>query len=333
MRAVDTLVTADPPAHDDYRNVGLRLFSKDTVDRLTPNIIELVNELVDSIAMHAEAEFVRDFAARLPGTVVCDEFGLPRADQPRFKTWTDGVIALLDPGISEEREVELVGLLIELFQYLDRHIQRAATEMPGRVIHTLATMMKRDGTAFSALERSWMLLTTFVGGNETTMNMLAMGMRKIATEPDLQSYLRRNPEKVPAFVEEMLRLEGSVQALLRVASTDLVIDGVTIPKGANVVLSSGSANRDEAHWDDPAAFRLDRKDGKSHLTFGYGRHSCVGMHLARRELNVAFTVLLTRLHNIQLSAPVSDIQQIPLPFHRAIDRLPVRFKSVNTSTP
>ena len=173
-----------------------------------------------------------------------------------------------------------------------------------------------------------MLLTTFVGGNETTMNMLAMGMRKIATEPALQSELRRNPLKIPAFVEEMLRLEGSVQALLRVAAKDLVIDGVAIPKGANVVLSSGSANRDERRWTDPEEFRLDRKDGKRHLTFGYGRHSCIGMHLARRELNIAFDALLKRLRNIVLSVPASEVHQVPLPFHRAVERLPVRFEAV-----
>jgi cytochrome P450 len=328
MRAVDTLVTSDPPEHDDYRNVGLRLFSNETVEKITPHIVRLVNELIDSIAARGEAEFVRDFAARVPGTVVCDEFGLPREDQPRFKDWTDAVIGLLDPGISEDGEVELVTRLIEMFQYLDRHIKRAATEMPGRVIHTLATMMKRDGTPFSSLERSWMLLTTFVGGNETTMNMLALGMRKIATEPALQSELRQNPHKISAFVEEMLRLEGSVQALLRVAAKDLVIDDVSIPKGANVVLSSGSANRDERRWSDPDSFRLDRKDGKRHLTFGYGRHSCIGMHLARRELNVAFEAILKRLRNIGLSIAASDVHQVPLPFHRAVERLPVRFEAV-----
>ena len=327
MSSVDTLVTADPPEHDDYRNVGLRLFPNEAVARITPQITTLVSELIDSIAARGEAEFLHDFAAKLPGTVVCDEFGLPRADQSRFKTWTDAVIGLLDPTISEDREVELVTHLIELFTYLDQHIRRAATEQPGRVIHTLATMFKRDGSPFSALERSWMLLTTFVGGNETTMNMLAMGMRRIATESELQAELRSHPDKIPAFVEEMLRLEGSVQALLRVATQDLVLHGVSIPKGANVVLCTGSANRDESRWSDPSMFRLDRKDGMRHLTFGYGRHSCVGMHLARREIVVAFTALLSRLRNIRLSVPGSEIHQVPLPFHRAIERLPIEFEA------
>jgi cytochrome P450 len=287
----------------------------------------LVDELIDSISGRNDVEFIRDFAARLPGTVVCDEFGLPRADQPRFKTWTDAVIGLLDPTISEEREVELVTHMIELFRYLDQHLQRAALEMPGRVIHTLATMTKRDGSSFSALERGWMLLTTFVGGNETTMNMLAMGMRRLATDQTMQSELRAHPEKISAFVEEMLRLEGSVQALLRVATRDIEISGTVIPKGANVALCSGSANRDEQQWDNAGEFRLDRKNGNRHVTFGYGRHSCIGMHLARRELNIAFKSLLKAFTNISLAVPAEQIHQVPLPFHRAITSLPVRLEA------
>jgi cytochrome P450 len=328
MQALNTLVTADPPEHDDYRNVGLQLFPQKTVDALTPHIESLVRDLVDSIASRTEVEFVREFAAKLPGTVVCDEFGLPRSDQPRFKTWTDAIIGLLSPDLSEDREVELIKHLIELFKYLEVHLKRAATEMPGRVVHVLATMMKRDGSPFTPLERSWMLLTTFVGGNETTMNMLAMGMRKLATDPSLQAQLRANTAAIQPFVEEMLRLEGSVQALLRVATRDIELEGVVIPKGSNVVLCSGSANRDERHWSDAETFRLDRKDGNRHLTFGYGRHSCIGMHLARRELNIAFRALLKRLGNITLAVPASEIEQVPLPFHRAIASLPVRFEVI-----
>jgi cytochrome P450 len=326
MKALDTLVTSDPPEHNDYRDMGMRLFPQKTVDELTPHITTLVNELIDSISGRGDIEFVQDFAARLPGTVVCDEFGLPREDQPRFKTWTDGIIALLSPGISEDREVELVLNMIEAFKYLERHLLRAATEMPGRVIHALATMTKRDGTEFTMLERSWMLLITFVGGNETTMNMLAMGMRKLATEPALQQELRVHPDRIPQFVEEMLRLEGSVQALLRVATRDLEFAGTHIPKGANVVLCSGSANRDEQRFNDPDSFRLDRKNTPRHMTFGYGRHACIGMHLARRELNIAFAALLARCKDIQLAGSPAEIEQLPLPFHRAINRLPIRFQ-------
>ena len=327
MRALNTFVSADPPEHDDQRAIGLRLFPNSTVEAMAPQIQKLVHELIDSIIDRETIEFVQDFAARLPGTVVCDEFGFPRADQARFKAWTDAAVGLLDPTISEQREVELVQQLIELFKYLESHMQRAATEMPGRVIHTLATSPKRDGAPFSMLERSWMLLTTFVGGNETTMNMLGMGMRKLAIDPALQAALRREPDKTAAFVEEILRLEGSVQSLLRVATSDLDVNGVKIPQGANVALCIGAANRDERQWPDPDAFKLDRPNGAKHLTFGYGRHSCIGIYLARRELVIAFRALLERTTHFELAAAADSIQQVPLPFHRGIVSLPIRWSA------
>jgi cytochrome P450 len=172
-----------------------------------------------------------------------------------------------------------------------------------------------------------MTLTTFVGGNETTMNMLTAGLRKLANTPELQAELRREPHKVPLFTEELLRLEGSVQALLRVATCDVEIDNVRIPKGANVVLCTGSANRDDAYWKDAAEFRLDRPNGRRHMTFGHGRHACIGMHLARQELNTAFRVLLERLNDIRLAIPDSAVEQVPLPFHRSVVALPLRFEA------
>ncbi|MET0657440.1 MAG: cytochrome P450 [Steroidobacteraceae bacterium] len=327
MRALQTLVTGDSPEHDDYRALGMGLFTPAKVEQLTPHIEARVHELIDEFASRGNVEFVNEFAARLPGSIVCDEFGLPQEDQPRFKEWTDAAIGLISPDITEDREVELVQKLIELFKYLEVHLKRNTQESTGRIINTLATMNKRDGTPFTFLERAWMTVNVFVGGNETTMNMLSAGLRKLATEPDLQNELRAAPDKIPQFTEEMLRLEGSVQALLRVATRDVEIDGATIPKGANVVLCTGSGNRDETFWEHADEFRLDRANGRRHMTFGQGRHVCIGMHLARRELNTAYRILLERLNNIRLAVPPGEIEQVPLPFHRSIVRLPLQFDS------
>lgn len=328
MEAVDTFITGDPPEHDDYRAIGVRLFDMRKVEEMTPHIERLVHELIDAFVARGEADFLHEFAAALPGTVVCDEFGFPRQDLPRFKTWMEAVIGMLTPGIDEDREVELIKHWIELFRYLDTHIKRAASEPSGRVIHALATLNKKDGTPFSMLERSWMATATFIGGNETTMNMLTAGMRRLALSAELQDGLRGDAAKIDRFVEELLRFEGSVQGLLRVATRDVELHGTLIPKGANVVLCVGAANRDEARWDDADAFRLDRPEGNRHLAFGYGRHACIGMQLARRELKIAFRVLLDRLREIRLAVPESEIVQLPLPFHRGVGNLPLRFSAI-----
>ncbi|MET0657342.1 MAG: cytochrome P450 [Steroidobacteraceae bacterium] len=326
MEVLDTLVTGDPPEHEHYRAVGVSLFNQKKVEELASAIERRVNEILDALGERTECDFVADFACWLPSSIVCDEFGLPPQDRQRFKTWTDSVFGLMVPGITEDEEVAHVETLIELFRYLEGHIVRAQSEPSGRVIHALATMPRKDGTAFSILERSWMAVATFVGGNDTTIGMLAAGVARLAKNPELQQLLRRDPGRMPNFVDELLRLESSVQSLMRVATRDVEVDGTVIPRGSNVLLCTASANRDEAHWPEPDAFKLDRPDARRHLGFGRGIHTCIGMHLARRELQIAFDVLLRRWHDIELTIDDVDSERVPLPFHRAYARLPVRFR-------
>ena len=325
MRAIDTLVTGDPPDHFDYRVVGNSLFPARKVTELVPAIERLVNQLIDDIIDRGEIEFVQDFASRLPGTIVCDEFGLPREDQPRFQSWINAVLGLMTPGISEEQEVALITQMIELFRYLQRHIEQVEHGPAGRVIHALATTPKRDGTPFSLLERCWMTGVTFIGGIASTISMLTSGVYRLAKDPALQYRLRAEPGLTLAFIEELLRLDGAVPAMLRVARRDIEIDGTLIPAGSNVVLSNASANRDETRWEAPDEFRLDRPDARRHIAFGHGTHSCIGMHLARREMQIAFDALLQRLDRIELAIPDDQIQRVPHPIFYAIARLPIRF--------
>lgn len=325
MSAVDTFVTSDPPAHDDYRAVGMKFFDPAKVERISSEIEALANQIIDEMPEGEVVDFVYSFAAQMQGRLLCKEFGVPLADLPQFKQWTDAVFEMMIPGLPEDREVELIKLMIAMFEYLDERLSRAGEEAPGTVLHTLANAKKRDGSPFTSIERRWMAFTAFSGGNDTTRNMMLSGIHKLATEPELQAELRDDPAKVSKFVEEILRLEGAVQGSPRVATRDVEIEGTLIPKGASVILCYGSANRDDVRWSEAESFRLDRADGNRHVAFGYGRHTCIGMHLARRELQIAFRVLLCRLDNIQLVIPEEGIRRIPHPYFRGIENLPITY--------
>jgi cytochrome P450 len=330
IEILDTLVTSDPPEHLEYRRLGMALFTPTLVREMTPGIESLVNGFIDNFIDETDVDFLKVFAGLLPATVIADEYGLPRADQPRFRSWTDAIILLESPGNSEEREIELVHTVIELFRYLEKHLQKAASVENAhkmRVMHSIATMNKRDGTPFSTLERCWLSLVTFVGGNETTINALMHGMHQLARDQVLQQTLRQQPDKIRPFVEEVLRLFPPVQALMRVATRDIDLYGVTIPKGAQVILSLTSANRDESCWQHPERFNLERRDASRQLAFGTGRHVCVGMHLARAELTVAFNALLKRLKRIELSVPEENINYLPLAFFRVLESLPIKIEA------
>jgi cytochrome P450 len=328
MEVVGTLVQSDPPRHDDYRRVGVNVFTPQRVEEITPHIAGIINELIDDFSGEREIDFVSRFAQLLPATVVCDEYGFPREDRARFKHWTDGIILIQTPGIAEDEEVELTHRIIECYRYLEKYIEKAAQNPSGRVLYSIATINRKDGTPFTMNERISMAIAVFVGGNETTVNMLASGIYRLATMPELQQALRDDPGKIPAFVEELLRLDGSVQALVREAARDTEFGGKQIAAGTPVILCTGSANRDESHWPEPDEFRLDRPRAQSHLTFGAGKHICIGAHVARRELNLAFRLLLERLGNIRLQNPDAPSPYLPLPYFRAIAELPIAFDPI-----
>jgi cytochrome P450 len=326
IKPVDTLVTSDPPMHDDYRRLGMSLFGPKRVALLQPKIEETVNSLIDGFIDEGRCDFVKQFAALLPATIICDEYRMPPEDRARFKHWTDAAIGIQTPGISEEEEAEFSERLIKLFYYLEACLKAAADGEPGSAIHTLATFNRKDGTPFTWMERASMTQAVFVGGNETTVNMLSSSILLLCNRPDIQHALRDDPGLIDNFVEEILRLQPSVQALIRVADVDTEVAGVRIAKETPVVLSTGSANRDERFWEDPDSFRLDRTNGRQHYTFGYGRHVCIGMHLARRELKSALRILLERLDDIRLEDPARQPEYLPLPFFRGLAEVSIRFE-------
>jgi cytochrome P450 len=202
-----------------------------------------------------------------------------------------------------ETELELTREVCALQQYLMTRIAHYRTH-PGPVLLSDLVQASDDGKMNTA-ELLSVIQMLVPAGHETTANSLGSGMRRLAETPSLQDALRTQSGAVDTFVEEVLRLDAPVQGLFRVVRNEIIVDHVTIPVGATVVLSWGAANRDPAKFPDPDAVNLDRKNAAQHLSFGLGAHFCVGNQLARAELRIAFTRLVQRLRNIQL-APALD---------------------------
>ena len=320
IRVVDTFVTSDPPKALDVHRVGMNLFPPKKIQSLRPRVQKLADELLDGLVGKGSVDIGLEFSRRLIGTMVAEQLELPPEDFDKFKRWTECTGELMKVGITEDEELAAIKKMIELMQYLAPHVRQARlTGKPGTAIHTVATMNKRDGSEFTENERCWMAFLTFTGGHNTTINMMNSDIRKLVVAPALQAELRAHPERIEAFVEEMLRLEGSAQAVPRQAMRDIEINGTLIPKGALVMVSLGSANRDEDKWGDKAdQLCLERSDIRRHLTFGTGLHVCIGIHFARMMLHAGISALLNRTENIRLSDPREPPQQLPLPFHRGL---------------
>jgi cytochrome P450 len=165
----------------------------------------------------------------------------------------------------------------------------------------------------------------FAAGQETTARLLAAGMRILAEQPRLAEALRRDPEAIPSFVEECLRLESPIKGSFRLALHDVMLSGVHIPAGSIVMALVGAANRDARVFDDPDRFDPQRPNVRRNIAFGHGEHFCPGASLARAEARISFERLLTRLGDFELVDP-SALLYAPSFIIRGLERLPLRFR-------
>jgi cytochrome P450 len=159
---------------------------------------------------------------------------------------------------------------------------------------------------------------------DTTTVALIRGLLLLLKYPDMLKELRANPARIPAFIEEMLRIEAPGQSTFRITKRDTHLGGVDIPRGAQILVRVGAANRDPSVFADPATFDMDRKNVRTHLSFGRGHHGCLGVMLARKELGIAFEEILLRLTDIQIiegtdltftpSIMTPTLQSLPLSF-------------------
>ncbi len=293
---VNTLVTADPPAHRLYRRLVEKAFTAKRVEGMHAYVRDLAIELIGGFVDRGEVEFVQEFAVRLPVMVIADQLGISRGDLLLFKRWSDAAIELIDPLLDPERELALTGLIIEMQNYF---IERVAQLRRQPADHLFSDLVQAEveGRRLDNGELCSVLQQLLVAGNETTTSTLGSAMILLIEEPGRADGLFERPEQIAAFVEEVLRLRSPVQGLLRRAVTDVDVGGVTIPKGAIVHLLNAAANHDPEIFANPHAVDLCRTNRISHMSFGVGIHHCIGAQLARAELNIAINEITRRMRN------------------------------------
>jgi cytochrome P450 len=301
-RTTPLTVSIDPPDHTRYRLVMNRVLSPQRMRDAAPMIDRLVARFLGDMLIKGGGEFVEEFAVRLPFAVICNLMGLPESMWDRVRRWADSYTAPLFGHISYEREIECARLYVERQDYLSDLVNRyrSDTHPPDNLIAGVATSRLEDGEYMSMADALSMIDQFVVAGAETTKNSLALGALLLARRPDLRLTSAEDASKVECFVEESLRLYAPAQAMMRVVSEDTELHGVRVPKGSRVMLRFGAGNTDEAAF--PAAEQIDlnRKNIRSHLTFGHGIHMCQGAPLARTELASSFRALC-RLSELNLA--------------------------------
>ena len=324
---VETLQRCDPPEHTAYRRLVGKAFLPRRIKELAPRIDEITTELIDGLIDAGECEFNMDFAMPLPGTVICEQLGLDRREIHTFNRWAAAMLALAMKPLSETELLEAVELELAAQHHLAAEFEKRRDTPTDDLISVLvhAHEGEDDAEPLTVAELQNLMHQLITGGFETTTSALNHGMWLLTRRPDVQERLRADPSLIPAFIEETLRFESPVQGLARRATQDVELSGVTIPKGAMVVVRYAAANRDPDAFDRPEEFDLDRRDDTNHLAFGVGPHFCVGAALARQELVSGFTQWLARTSSIELARPFDGAVHEPSFILFPMKELPLRF--------
>jgi cytochrome P450 len=321
----DVLSQVDPPRHTTFRKMVERLFTGAVVKRMHAYLDEHVLELLAAFERRGSADYLNEFALLLPLDVIADQLGLPRSDGALLRRWSDAFIGSFDPTISAERKISLVRTILEFQRYFVAWRQKKSETPSEDLLSMLVAARNEDGAPLSTEDYLALCAQLMVAGSETTRNHLLSIMLMLCDAPDLQAKLRAQPELIPNFIKESLRLESPAQGLYRRCTRDFELGGVTIPAGATVMMMYAAGNRDPNMFAAPEQLDLERSNSNRHMAFGHGIHSCIGRTLATAELNIATRRLLERLGPIRLAS------NRPRPAHmfhfnmRALDSLHIEF--------
>jgi len=303
---VDTLLTADPPRHTRFRKLVNLAFSPARVNKIEAHVGAIVDELIDGFIDRGHCEFVREFGVPLPLTVISDQLGVPRSDMALFKEWSDAIADRLGGMLSRDEELACAHKLVAFQHYMLARLEERRGNPRDDLLSDLVNARIDGERELDTAELLSMVQQFLVAGNETTTNSLAGGILLLIQNPGEFAKILANPDLIKNMVEEVLRLESPTNSMWRIVKRNAELGGVAIPAGSTLLLRYGSGNRDAAKFPDPDRFDVERKNAQMHLAFGRGTHSCIGAMLSRKEMNVAFRRLTTRLKNPRL-APDNDL--------------------------
>lgn len=294
------MVTMDPPDHTRERALLMRLI---TPKRLKDNeafMWRLADQQLDEFVADGHCEFITAYTQPFAMLVVADLLGVPEAHHPRFRegfglTGTVGEVGAGQEGNPGENPLSWLDQ--RFIEYIEDRRREPRTD----VLTDLALATYPDGSTpeVTAVVRTATFL--FAAGQETTARLLAGALKLLVEHPELQDELRADRERIPTFLEEVLRIESPVKTDFRLARRSTTIGGVEIPAGTPVMLLNGAANRDPRRFECPAEFHRDRDNARAQLAFGRGPHTCPGAPLARAEGLVSLVRILDRMRDIRLS--------------------------------
>ena len=316
----ESFISMDQPRHSGQRKTVAPMFTPTHLDQLAINIRKRSAECLDNLPRGEVFDWVETVSIELTTQMLAVLFDFPWEDRRKLTRWSDVATTLPGQGglvaTEEDRQVEL----LECASYFaklwkERINQPPKSDLLSMMAHAEAT---RDMDPANFLGN---LILLIVGGNDTTRNTMSGSILALSQHPDQYEKLKKNPAQIDSFVPEVIRWQTPLAHMRRTALEDVELGGKKIRKGDKVVMWYVSGNRDEEAIDRPYEFIIDRARPRTHLSFGFGIHRCIGMRLAELQLKIIWEEIFKRFDKIEV---VGQPRRVYSSFVKGYETLPVR---------
>jgi cytochrome P450 len=302
---VSGLSGRQPPDHTRLRGFIKKAFTPRRVASLEPHIRAIATLMIDRFADRGHADLVTELAHELPALVIFRMLGIPDGDVPQVKEWAQSRVYMNFGDRPVQEQAHHAENLILYWRYCQDLVQSRLRSPQDDLPGDLARIYLQGDQTLTPDEIAGLVYGQLTAGHETTTALLANGLRELLAQRPAWEAICGDHERIPAAVEEMLRISAPVFTWKRLTKAPVQVGGVDLPEGTNILLLLGSANHDEHVFPEPERIDLHRDNASRHLSFGLGIHFCIGAPLARLEAKIVLEELSSRLPGLRLAADQS----------------------------
>lgn len=315
-----SLINSDGERHKRLRAPFMKVFASEQLTYVEDSIYEIGNRLVDDFIDDGRAEIIAKFAHPLPLEVILTMYSVPLEIMPKVAHWAKDMTQLFSSPLPPKRQVECATSFVSLQHFVASLIAEKQKSPQDDLITNILD------SGLSTPELVLLLCEMIVAGHATSADFIGTAIKLLAERPQVWQKLHQNPSFIPGALEEVLRYDTPAPSMIRIATKEVSLGEVTIPKGARILILYGSANRDETRYQDADKFDVERfqNTAPNHIAFSHGMHHCLGSNLARREGRIALEILSQRLPSLRL-CPNQQLTHIPAMLNRGYKRLEVEW--------
>lgn len=323
----------DPPEHTRVRRLLEKAFTAHRVASVEPGITAVIVDLVEQLAAKADRgeviEGMHEFAIPVTIRVICEQLGIDQFNAEKISAWSMAVTAQISKMQDREHMLENAAQICELQNFIIAEMKAREAEPREDMISDIVHATLEDGSKLEFGEAVSLIRALIIAGNDTTATAIGNLLFVLATEPEIAKTLQESVDDdrlMNRFVEELLRREPPVRGLAKMTTREVELGGTKLPAHAHMLILYASGNEDDAVFECPRNFDLNRSNLGKHVAFGVGVHRCVGAALARMEIKVAAREFVRRLSDLKLAVPEAELRYLPTVATRTLKELPLTLK-------